>query len=428
MNSNERKGGMIMIQFTFTKKVALVGILCLMIAPISGLAKELQYPVPCYQGEELAKVQQWEKTWAGKKISSANVDEVKEYLPETFYDLMKNTDKWGESWFEVVPYRQVPVTPGNIQFTKQYYGKAKIGSEGEIIDYVSGVPFPDTTDPVEMAHNFRTRSFGDSYSSVEKGYIIDGKLKYDMGIEVRNIMCFFAARTDTPTTPELVPNPKRIWRSFFLEQIDPPEVRDLKVLEVHYIDRMKPYDRWVWTPAIRRVRRSSTTERQDPKGGGDYAAYDNLGWDGAIQENTYKYLGTKDLLLTRHNDASKLVHTAGDCLYDGTQREVVKAHLIEAVSKDPNFFYSKSIWYLDPESWQMLYSDRYDRRGRLWKVLDQIGFIGKGYNGVEFGHFNASQIIDVQRVHSTMAIADFNFGQEFDRSVFTLNNLQKRGY
>jgi hypothetical protein len=417
-----------MLQLTFTKKVApLVVMICLIVAPLSGLAGELQYPVPCYQGEELAKVQAWEKTWAGKKISSANVDEVKEFVPETLYDLMKNTDRWGESWFEIVPYRQVPVTPGNIKLTKQYYGQSKIGAEGEIVNYTSGVPFPDTTVPVEMAHNFRTRSFGDAYQSEEKGYIVDGRLKYDMSILIRNKMCFFAARTDTPPVPELTPNPKGIWRTFTMEQIDPPEVRDMRILEIHYIDRMKAYDRWMWTPAIRRVRRSSTTERQDPKGGGDNAAYDNLGWDGAIQENTYKYLGTKELLLVRHNDNSKLVHTPGDCITDGTQRERVKAHLIEAVSKDPNFFYQKSVWYLDPESWQMLYSDRYDRRGRLWKVLDQHGMVGTGHNGVQFGHFNGNQMIDVQRIHSTVAQATQEFGVEFERDIFTFKYLQEYG-
>jgi hypothetical protein len=76
----------------------------------------------------------------------------------------------------------------------------------------------------------------------------------------------------------------------------------------------------------------------------------------------------------------------------------------------------------------MLYSDRYDRRGRLWKVLDQFGFVGKGYNGVQFGHFNGNQMIDVQRIHSTVAKAELNFGVEFERTTFTLDNLQKHGY
>jgi len=28
----------------------------------------------------------------------------------------------------------------------------------------------------------------------------------------------------------------------------------------------------------------------------------------------------------------------------------------------------------------MLYSDRYDRSGKLWKFMDQLGFFGKGAN------------------------------------------------
>ena len=78
---------------------------------------------------------------------------------------MKDVSRWGETWFEVVPYQTIKPTPGNIAMTKKYYGTAKLGSEGEIIGYVSGVPFPDTKNATEMAHNFRTRSFGDAYTN-----------------------------------------------------------------------------------------------------------------------------------------------------------------------------------------------------------------------------------------------------------------------
>ena len=203
MNS-KLMGGSAMLHFTFIKKVAvLAGVVCLLL-PLSGLAKELTYPIPCYKGKELAKVKKWEKTWAGKKISSANVDEVKEFMPESLYAVMKNTDRWGDSWFTIAPYREVPVTPGNIKFTKQHYGQSKISPNGDLLNYTAGVPFPDTKDGTEMAHNFRTRSFGDSYYSEDRGYIVDGRLKYDMNIVINNNMCFFAARTDTPPAPESV--------------------------------------------------------------------------------------------------------------------------------------------------------------------------------------------------------------------------------
>lgn len=166
------------------------------------------------------------------------------------------------------------------------------------------------------------------------------------------------------------------------------------------------------------MRRRSTSERQDAQGGADYCAYDNMGWDGPVQIDTYRYLGQQDMLMGRHTDSVKLVHTKGKCLFDGTQRERIKVHVVEATSKDPNFLYSKMVWYLDPEDWQMRYSDRYDRSGKLWKIIDNLGYIDKGYEGVEVSHFNATQTVDMQRVHATTALTDIDFGVELNQRMF----------
>ncbi len=161
-----------------------------LMAASAAPAKELQYPAACYQGDELKKVQDWEAKWVGKKITSANIDEVKDLLPESFYNTMKDAGKWGDSWFEIVPYKTVSPTPGNIEMTKKYNGETKIGPSGEILGYISGVPFPETKDATEMAHNFRTRSFGDAYENHDTAWIVDGRLKYDMNSEIRNSLAF----------------------------------------------------------------------------------------------------------------------------------------------------------------------------------------------------------------------------------------------
>jgi len=404
--------------------------LCLLVflPGLHAAAKDLKYPAACYSGDSLKKLRAWESQWAGKKISSANVDQVKEFMPESLYNLMKDTEKWGDSWFVIAPYREIKPTPGQIEMTRKYYGKSKVGPSRELLDWVAGVPFPDTTSGTEMAHNYRCRNYGDSYRSAESGYIIDGRLKYDMAIEIQNNMCFFSGRTDVPPVPEFSKNPKNIWRAFQMLQLAPPETRNMRIMEISYKDRMKPYDSWFWFPSIRRVRRRSTTERQDAQGGADFCGYDNLGWDGPVQLNKYNYLGQKDLLLVRHNDSSTLEHTPGDCLWDGARRERIKAHVIEAVNTDPNFLYTKMVWYLDPETWNFLYSDRYDRRGKLWKVMDQFGYVGKGYQDMDIAHFDSNQMIDVQRIHSTNAKSSNEFGKEFSQRMFTLQYLQKRGY
>ena len=411
----------------FLKTVACCAIWAVM-AHVSCHAAELKYPAACYSGDELAAVRSWEQAWADRKITHDNVDEIRRFLPESLYNLTKDEKRWGASWFIIAPYRQIQPTPGTIACTKRYSGLAKLDQNGEILKYVSGVPFPDTKNAIEMAHNFRTRSQGDSQKTFEQGYVVDGALKYDMSLEIHNNFFFFSGRTDAPPTPEVAENKAQIWRAFSMVQIQPPETRNLRILEVHYKDRLKAYDSWMWNPTIRRVRRRSTSERQDAQGGADFCGFDNLGWDGPVSLNTYTYLGARELLLARHNDAARLEHTRGECLWSGAQRERIKAHVLEAVNHEPNFLYSKMIWYLDPETWQILYSDRFDREGKLWKVIDQFGFVTKGYGGSEVNYFNANQMIDVQRTHSTLATGKYEFGIDLPQSMFKIDYLQKYGY
>ena len=416
---------------SYTKEYRkFIALLCalFMLAPVVVLAADLNFPVACYQGADLAKVREWEKTFVGKKITAANVDQVKEFLPESFYNLMKDTKRWGDWWFTIVPYQQIPLSPGKIEATKKYFGQPRINEQGDIINWTAGEPFPGTSSAIEMAYNYRTRNYGDTLKTNEKGYIVDGRMKYDMSVEIHNNYCFFSGRVDAPPVPEFPNNPKQIWRAFTMEQLQPPEVRNMRIMEIHYKDFSKPYDSWFWMPSIRRIRRRSTTERQDAQGGGDFCGYDNMGWDGPVHINSYKSLGEKDVLLVRHSDNKKLEHTEGNNIYNGTTRERIKVKIIEAVNKDSNFLYSKMIWYLDPETWQILYSDRYDRKGNLWKVMDQFCYVAQGYNNVPVDWFNGSQMIDVQRRHSTMATASYIFGIEFDPNIFTLDYLQKHGY
>ncbi len=386
------------------------------------------YPTPCYQGQELKALRAWEKTWVEKKITSENVSAVKEYLPDSFFQLMTDTATWQASWFTIVAYQPIEPTPGTRAQTLRFCGKPSINTDGVIQNWTSGVPFPKPATGIEMAYNFRTRNYGDAYKSDERGYLIDGIYKYDMGLHIKNQFIHYAGRTDTPPVPEFADNPKQLWRAFHMQQLAPPEARNLRIIELQYKDKTKPYDSWVWVSALRRIRRRSTSERQDALGGADFCGFDNQGWSGPAVFNNYRYVGRRDLLLARHTNTGKLVHTPGKCLFDGTQRERINTYVIEAVNKDPNFLYSKMIWYLDPETWQILYSDRYDRDGKIWKVLDQYGFVSPGYNNVPVNYFNGSQMVDMQRRHSTAAVAEYTFGQSLDPRIFTLQYLQKYGY
>lgn len=161
---------------------------------------------------------------------------------------------------------------------------------------------------------------------------------------------------------------------------------------------------------------------------------DNMVYDHSVPIQKYKLLGKKDLLIARHQDNDQLFknHKEGYCILDGGQREMINTFVVEAVHTDPNYLYSKQIYYICPESWYILYADKYDRKGRLWKLFDVLGSIQKNlYNGENLYVATCQAIIDVQRMHSTAGPVNPILGQidEFHETEYYVPSaLQKYGY
>jgi len=372
---------------------------------VQVFAQEVRFPIPIYEGEELAKVREWEKVWVGKKISSANVDEVKDFVPPEIYKLMKQPEKWGDSWFEIVPYRTYPNTPGKTKFTKEGWGKSKVDEKGNLQNWVSGVPFPMPKSGLEIAWNFDTWSRTDGVYRMGVGEFIDGRLKYDRDLQLSALWLSYVGRTDIAPFPDLPNNTKKIQRASYQVYFKPSDLKGMVRLQIRYIDQAKEYDSWNWIPALRRIRRISTAQRTDTTGGGDVCPDDNYSWDGAILRQTYKLLGRKEVLVIRHQDVSKIEHTKGDCIYDGLQRERINAYVVEAVCTDPGYIYGKAIWYVDPELWNIPYCEKYDKYGKMWKTMDWFNTLWK-FDKVEAfdADFAGNMIIDVQRMHASNAI------------------------
>ncbi len=72
----------------------MISILVLLSFSAVSLSAEEVIPA-AYSGEELAKVRAWEKTWAGKTIDKTNIDQVAEFMPESYAGIYKDPEKWG---------------------------------------------------------------------------------------------------------------------------------------------------------------------------------------------------------------------------------------------------------------------------------------------------------------------------------------------
>jgi len=86
-------------------------------------------------------------------------------------------------------------------------------------------------------------------------------------------------------------------------------------------------------------------------------------------------------------------------------------HVVEGVSKLPQYAYGKRVIFIDKEAWIIPYSDIYDRSGELWKIwINDMSFRKKAFDGAnaieypdEMGFIPAIVMVDIQLEHATKA-------------------------
>jgi len=417
--------------------VILTGAIVFFIISISHLhsqADTINYPAPSYDGKELQDLRQWEKIWSGKRIEPDTIAEVKEFVPETLYQIISDPATWGDIWFEIVPYRQIKPSHGDLLFTEKYAGSCKISNDDKLLNYVCGIPFPNPETALEIAYNFDHVNKGDHIQSLQDLYIIDGKKRYDRKMAFFSHMLFLSARREIPPVPDITPNPKNIFRASHGAYLEPASMKGSRSVSFKFIDRSIDYEQWSFSSTTRKVTRISTSQRTTTQGGTDSTTDDQNIYAGAIEFMNYKYLGRKELLLARHQnpDMLKNGHIEGYCVLNGFQRERINTYVLECTHKNPNYLYSKQIWYVDPETWWILYSDKYDRKGNLWRVIENANRVYESaYNGAQISNVEFVSFLDAKSVHSSAGFANYSIGETgrfYNLDYYTPQALHKYGY
>lgn len=392
------------------------------------------FPAPSYNAAELQKVQQWENIHGGRKITALHVDQVKDFLHEAVYRIMKNPAMQGAAdiWFEIVPYRPYETSPGRIEATRRYAPQSRLDERESLVGYgeVAGVPFPQPVSGIEMAWNFDSNTRGDSSRLRHRGTVVDCRTRHEREAETNRWELSWIGRYDVPPVPKIpdAGNKRGIARTFFQRHLAPPDFVDTSLLEVRYRDGREE-DLWVYTAAFRRIRRYPTSQRTDTIDGTDMIYDDQDGWYTHPTRNVYKALGRADLLVSRHQDIGQLQRNEGQGFWNGLQRERVNHWAVEVVNKEKEYIYSKQIWYLDPETWQMNFKVMYNRRGELWKLYEFCHNEFPSHDGGKTALPNAEHIVDIIRRHGSPAIRDIKeVGGYIPLKQFTVNSLREKTY
>ena len=380
-------------------------------------------------GEEAFPSQTIIDSWGYK---AKPIDEIKDLLPKIYFNMCSHPEDWGDIRINETAYIPIDKWPGEhrklmAEATKKNLGTARLDEKGHISNYKNGVPFPGSTNGLEIAWNFvYSRISADELLNRFYIAVVDktGHTRYMVG-EVANLA--WKGRLHGEDVPNLEPNPKNYESFFSVGFRSPYDMKGLVTATHRYDCAHKEDDQWLFLPQIRRVRRMSTAQRWDKCPGGVDITYDGtLGFSGKPTNYEWKYLGRKTLLCS-HNGKAQLQEIKGKpggAICDQWYQRV-DCIMLEYAPKIPAPI-SKAIMYIDPELYCCYYVEFYDTRGRPYLFYAHAYVVSTdGYTG-PCGFF----VSDVQRIHSS-----HNYGYEVSLDAkardikpefFQMSALQRR--
>lgn len=344
-----------------------------------------------------------------------------------------------------------------VKATRDNAGNVALGADvGQISGWIAGRPFveePSLEDPragEKLAWNYKYGyNWGDNaaiypfywkYRNMESGDV-ERTLKFNF--HFLNYM----GRVNQEPLPNIEPNPSELYRSIYVQVLDPYDVKNTQLLIQRNSDDLKRDNAWLYLGFQRRVRRLATGQVTDAFLGSDIMIEDFEGYNGRVSDMNWNYIETKNVLLPfyNHNDMTLDADThkddegyqvvafagKGGC-YPNVEWQLRKAYVVEATPVDDSHPMSKRVFYMDAQTFTIPRTNIYDRAGNLWKKW----IIGQSHpdhhlpnnkgSGVSID--DAFAMVDIQAGHCTTG----QFKGQVDpsltpASLFTPQNMRATG-
>ena len=307
-----------------------------------------------------------------------------ELLPKSLYDRMD-------------PKSYAPMAPIKVKETDQYnLGRrylestlksaktAKLGADGLTLEgYFGGIPFINPKDGKEIAQWANKQYLGDTFAMRPMRLRLYGKDNKPERELRQHLQCLrYMYRNDWGE--DIMPNPEGIEYINSGTFIYPKDIAGTSYVRKRFVPANKPDEFLLFVASMRRIRRMSGRDTQDPLFGSDLVWDDyNTFWQKLSTTDfpfDYKALPPREMLLPTFidydwpNDRASGGYTdynidesgAQTFLnYGSWQRRWVRP--VEMNSKDPSYCYSKRVWVPETEICAGVQTDLYDQAGRLWR-------------------------------------------------------------
>jgi hypothetical protein len=317
--------------------------------------------------------------------------------------------------FEIIPTRQYYWSLPVAQMTKANEGKTKLDDKGWIAGstWESGYPFPKPSGKFkaqQIMYNWEARYFNYNFNFylIARVQAFDKNLKQDFDGDSAVKGLGLAGRVQEPMgwlDERAKKQGER--RQFSFSFIEPRDVAGLTQVALFYINPNKPDNLLLYLPSMRRIRKMSATDSQDPVGGLDAIYDDNEGFFHKLSPTIYPYkfeiIAEREYLMPAPSiDGAEYIMSPKKGAGVGNVRmERRPIYVVQLTQLNPSYVYSKRVIYFDKETFMLYNSENYDKKGRLYRSwFHHYGFVP------EFGAFNGGTGVQCWRdyvdVHSTM--------------------------
>jgi len=359
----------------------------------------------------------------GMVIDSSNYKQypgLKELLPESLYGRLDPNSYAPLAPIKIVETDQYHLGRGWIEKTMQSAKTIRIGADGVTLEgYVGGHPFLNPKTGAELIQWADNPYLGDTFAMRPMRMRLYGRdnkpereLRQHLNVS-RYLNC-------TDWRPEgLKPNPQQIHYVVSGVFTYPKDISGTSYVRKRFVAGDKPDEFVLFIASMRRIRRMSGRDTQDPLFGSDLLWDDyNIFWQKLSSTDfpcEYKLLPPREMLLPTYIDydwpedrasagyTDYAVDESGDQVYlrfGSWQRRWV--YMCEVIEQDPNYVYSKRVIANEPETCVQLQTDLYDQAGRLWREWV------RDYNLSRTGVGVMEELIDIpDHINKHRTIIDF---------------------
>jgi len=365
----------------------------------------------------------------GDTIGPENWEKVKGMVGEN----LLNRIKQGYS-FKIKEPKNFKLPKEYLEATERYSGQLRLGNNGELLNYVAGLPFPnfDHTDQqagLKLAWNFYWRWLGDDVregGGTKTGKIIREAIEKD-GSERRADVIHHYIRTRGRVTVEPKPNIPGYehidWMQIRADEY-PRDTSGTTTLEIRYLDPNREDDLYIYVPSIRRVRRSPPIQRCATLAPSEFNFDDIKSFSGKMTDFNYRFLGERKMLANFVQRHVPFHRKSGDYLPLDEEWEIQDAYVLEITPKNPNYCYPRKVLYIDKVYLETIWTIVWDSKGSYWKEQFAPRIPVKLSDGQEILSTGTITIVNVQNGRSTLVTSTRAYNQGYQPSLFTLATLQ----